>query len=206
MGAIGHTEKRLAEFSASFPYAYVNLLFAIPKGIPYSSFEKLFFPFNIVIWWIICVCFIVGFGLFIYLRLIKSKFRDLIVGTNNYTPFLNMINIFLGGPLNILPKALTACNLFIMWLFTSLILRAAYQGHLFGMLQSDKTSPPINTLVKLNHSSFLIYTTATFYNVIHKSMPGFQSRYIYALYTTFTQIQCTYIEKRVQKHKNEPVY
>lgn len=181
MGAIGHTEKRLEDFTASFPYGYVNLLFAIPKGIPYSSFEKLFFPFNIVIWWLICACFIFGFGLFIYLRLIKTKIRDLIVGTNNSTPFLNMINIFLGGPLNILPKSITALKLFIIWLLTSLILRTAYQGHLFGMLQSDKTSPRINTLVKLNQSNFLIYTTAAFYNTIQRSMPEFRSRYSFIL-------------------------
>lgn len=172
MGAIPRSLGHSSKFTASFPYAYANLYFAIPKGTPHSSSEKMFEPFDRIVWTILCTSFVVSFAFFMYLRFrVSPRVRSLIVGSQNRTPFLNMLNIFFGGPVTIIPRTFTARKLLVIWLFMSLVLRTGYQGHLFDFLQSDMIHPPVNTIKKLNHTQFTIYSTALLYDKVKKIMP-----------------------------------
>lgn len=178
IGAIVQTDDRLAQFTASSPYIYLNLVFAIPKGRPYTSFEKLFFPFRWNIWCLLGSVFVIGYVLVLYLRIRLPILRHIIVGSRSRfaAPYLNMVNIFLGGPLLFLPRTRTAVNLAVTWLFATLVLRTAYQGHLFDLLQSDMTYPQVDTMQKIHDSDLLIYSPTTFFNVLYKNVPAYQGR------------------------------
>lgn len=178
MGGIVQTDSRMIDFTASFPYIYSNMVFAIPKGRPYSSFEKLFFPFHRKIWILLSSFFVLGFLLLVCLRIKLPLARNIIVGSRSphAAPYLNMVNIFLGGPLLFLPRTRTAVHLAVMWLLTTLVLRTAYQGHLFNMLQSDMTYPRADTLKKIHDSDFCIYSSTTFFNILHKNVARFKNR------------------------------
>lgn len=179
MGGIPNSIDRSSKFTASFPYAYANLYFAIPKGKPYSSFEKMFAPFDWNVWAVLSTCFIVSFAFFVYLQLrVGPRVRSLIVGTQNPTPFFNMLNIFFGGPMTILPRTFTARKLLVVWLFVSMVLRTGYQGHLFDFLQSDMTHEPVDTMKKLDGTTFTIYSTALFYNSLENIMPTSEDRQV----------------------------
>lgn len=48
--AFAYTKDRADLLTASFPYFFSSLLFAVPNGRPYTAFEKLFLPFKYIIW------------------------------------------------------------------------------------------------------------------------------------------------------------
>lgn len=178
MGGIVQTDQRLMDFSVSISYTYFDIIFAIPKGRPYTSFEKLFFPFRIYVWLSLSMCFTIAFILFRYLRHRWLDLRKIIIGfrSQSSTPFFNMVNIFLGGPLARLPITRTALQLFTIWILVTMVLRAAYQGHLFNMLQSKMTNPPDDTIRKILDGDMKIYSTTTFFNILYKNLPNYRHR------------------------------
>lgn len=176
MGGIGPTPERLKQYTVSVPYHHAVMLFVIPKGVPYTSFEKLFFPFDDNIWILISTSFLIGFIFCIYLRIKMSILRQFIVGREPATPFLNMFNIFFGGPVIEIPNYFTAKTIVTIWMVSCLILRSAYQGRLFNMLQSDMTQPTLNSLSKLTNSKLFIYTTVMFHDQIYINIPQMRDR------------------------------
>lgn len=144
---------------ASEVYYQSRLVLLIPPGRPYSSFQKLFRPFDKITWITLVICFVFGFIFIISLKTSSEmKYRDLIVGFRNRYPFFNMVIIFFGGGVTKLPIYSLARNLILIWMFGSLVLRSLYQGSLYTHLQQSKIAPPLDTITKLIDHDYLIYT------------------------------------------------
>lgn len=178
IGGIVQTDRRMSELTASTAYMYYNMVYAIPKGRPYTPFEKLFFPMDTLVWALLGVFFAFALILLIWLREKLPAIRNIIVGlvAPHKAPILNMVNIFFGGPLLFVPQTKTALQLVMIWVIATLVLRTAYQGLLFNMLQSDMTYPPPDTLEDIRKSDLNIYTTTTFFNIMYKNVPDFRNR------------------------------
>lgn len=129
LGIILAAESRAKLYSFSFVYFYGDLVFGIPPGRPYTSLQKLVFPFGIKVWYCLGLVFVVATILIVSLKLGAEKRRAFVVGKAK-NPFLNMINISFGGALcsNKVPVRNFARTMLIMWLLSSLVLRNAYQG------------------------------------------------------------------------------
>lgn len=98
MFAAVNTVERSTEFTSSFPYAYSSVVYTIPPGPPYSPLEKLILPFEKYVWLWIVIC--TG-AAYIAIKCVSGgcskKGRSFVFGPKNRTPFLNYINILLGG-------------------------------------------------------------------------------------------------------------
>lgn len=173
MGAIIISESRFIEYSASFPSFYGSLGFAIPPGKPYSSFEKLFLPFQITIWSCICTLFVIASITITALKFAPKNNRNFLIGKSNDMPFFTMVNIFLGGAINSyrIPVRNFARTLLTIWLLSSLILRNAYQGMLFDSLRGDQRKAPLYYLDDIYKSDVDLYIYESFYQNILDMLP-----------------------------------
>lgn len=160
----------------SFPYYYGELIFAIPQGRPYTSLEKLFFPFRYRIW--ICLSallfstVLVTFGL----KFMSKNVRDFVIGSKINAPLCNAINICFGNAIAKLPQRNFARTLLFFWLLTWMVLRNAYQGTLFSYLHSEQRMPTLFHLDEVIESDVKIYLLETFYQIFHDNYPPIRHR------------------------------
>lgn len=123
LGAIIVAATRAEKYEMTQAYFYGSLLYAIPNGKPYGSFEKLFFPFSFEIWILLGAIFCIAAMILLLLKLTAQKKRDYLVGASNNMPFLNMISICLGGTvsLNEMPLRTFARTMLMIWLLSTLV-------------------------------------------------------------------------------------
>lgn len=163
-------------FAISFPYYYATLLFAVPPGKPYTSLEKIFFPFEYLVWTSICGVFIAAVALICQLKFTQATRRQFVLGAKNDSPLINMISIFLGGSVDHVPGRNFARTILLIWMSMSLILRSAYQGRLYHFIRTDQRSSTMNDLAAIVESDYKIYTTPKFHNFVIKKLPALESR------------------------------
>lgn len=173
LGAIVVAASRAEKYSMSFAYVYGFLLYAIPPGKPYSSFEKLFFPFKIIIWSCICTLFVIAAIVLVALKLMPRKNRDFFIGKSNNMPFFNMVTICLGGTVSIkdMPLRNFARSMLLIWLLLTLVLRNAYQGKLYDNLRSHQRMAPFYRLHELYESNLNLFLYESFYQNVADVMP-----------------------------------
>lgn len=180
MGALTPTAFRDGRFSSSVAYMYPSLIFGIPPGRPYSSLEKLYFPFTVNVWICILLLFVASAIVIIALKFVSKDKRTFFVGQSNNMPFFNMVNISLGGAMssNKLPFRNFARTLLMIWLISSLVLRNAYQGKLFDSLRGSQRNQPFFELNKLYESNLKLYLLDAFYVYISDLLGNQNHRYI----------------------------
>lgn len=148
-------------FSLSFPYLHFGLVFAIPPPKPLAMFDRLFIPFSYAVWFNISSLFIIGLVVIVMLKSMASiapHRRAFVVGSQSRVPFLNMINICLGGgSIASMSSRNFARALLMVWLLGSLVLRNAYLGSLFDVLHSGKTGRAIQTFDDLIDANYTLY-------------------------------------------------
>lgn len=165
LGGIIVAASRAEIFSMSYAYVYGSLVYAIPSGKPYSSFEKLFFPFKYIIWSCICALFVIATILLVALKCFPKKMRNFLLGKSNNMPLFNMYNICLGGTVSMrdIPLRNFARTLLLIWLLATLVLRNAYQGKLFDNLRSHQRAAPYFNLDELYASELKLYLYESFF-------------------------------------------
>lgn len=94
----------------------------------------------------------------------KSK-RTFLVGRNNQTPFLNMVNIFFGGSIVRLPTRNFARTMFCIWILACTVIRSAYQGAIFDFIKKAKSVAPLDTVSQLVQHDYTLYMTALTLNM-----------------------------------------
>lgn len=60
----------------------------------------------------------------------------------------------------------------IVWMFSAMILRNAYQGSLFDHLHSQVQSRSMDTLAKITQFNYTLYVTPIIYNILKKTNPN----------------------------------
>lgn len=156
IGLIAYTAQRQRLFSASFPYYQSAIRFAVPKGKQLTAFQKLFMPFRYIIW--TCIISLFGVGLFVIVALrFDLRHRTFVVGPQNPTPYMNMIAVFLGVSMTVLPRRNFARFLLTIWMIGCVVLRNAYQGSLFQFISTSKSAPVVNSLDEMLAENYSIY-------------------------------------------------
>ncbi|XP_055615243.1 uncharacterized protein LOC129761543 [Toxorhynchites rutilus septentrionalis] len=133
------------------------LVLAIPKGRPLTAFEKLFRPFTAIIWWMITTMVV---GAVIVISMIECKpvsVRDFVYGRGIRTPYLNLIQVFLGVGMHVLPTRNFSRTLLFLWIYFCLVLRTLYQGSMFKYLQQNANLPPSRTLAEIDQTDAYFY-------------------------------------------------
>lgn len=157
IGLISYTAQRQRLLSASFPYYQSAIRFAVPRGKQFTAFQKLFMPFRYIIWTCLISLFAIGLCAIVALRFDLQR-RVFVVGAQNPTPYLNMIAVFLGVSMTVLPRRNFARFLLTVWMMGCIVLRNAYQGSMFQFMSNSKSAPVVNSLDDMlaNNYSLLV--------------------------------------------------
>lgn len=151
-----------AKFMSFSSYSTSNVILVIPKGIPLSSFEKLFSPFNFVLWGLLIATFIFGAFVIFLIRFQKRSTQEFVFGTNTGNPYLNMLNIILNGSQNIEPTRNFSRFLLMVFILFCIVIRTLYQAQVFKFLQTDQIHAEIQTIDELIAQHFDIYMYESF--------------------------------------------
>lgn len=174
MGALLSITERSKIFSPSIPYVYDSLLFAIPPGKPYSSLEKLLFPFKATVWMCICTSFLLMAIAIRILKLISKRKLNFVIGRNIDAPMLNLFKTCLGGTMTEfqLPKRNFARTILGIVFLTTLILRNAYLGNLFNFLRAQKRTEPLYYTRNVFDSDVEIFIPELYFAFQKKRLPS----------------------------------
>lgn len=152
ISSLGYTEDRSAILLPGIQHYTSYVVFAVPSGRPYSSFEKLFLPFDEYSWLAVFVTLVVATSIILIINTQPISVKNFIYGHGIWGPLTNMINILFGGPLDKAPKGTFARTLVAMWLMFTLVIRTAYQGSLYKYLQVPKNFSAPLTMDALDKS------------------------------------------------------
>ncbi|KAG4066557.1 hypothetical protein HA402_007193 [Bradysia odoriphaga] len=166
IGAFSFTIKRAETMSASSPYLYSSILFAVPKGKAYTALQKLFLPFKMQIWIVMAIMLLCALIATTFLSETKLKF---LTGECNRTPFLNTISVLFGGVVTVLPKRNFARTILIIWIFGCIVLRSAFDGSLFEFIQKPRNLPSARTFPELIARNYTLYMTTSIYQLLNSS-------------------------------------
>lgn len=138
----------------SQPYMYDFLGYLAPPAQTYTSFEKLFLAFDNKVWILIGVTFAVAFIVIFALRFVPSKLQEIVFGSRIVSPWFNVIGAFFGMGQVTLPRRSFSRFLLMSFILYSLIIRTAYQGKSFEVLQKDVHKKPIRTVEEIGEKDW----------------------------------------------------
>lgn len=153
-------ENRVKYFDMTTAYFADSLVFLIPPGRDFKSYEKLIFPFSISLWFAILTTFLIAFVTIFAINLCPSKVQNFVFGTGVTYPTLNVAAGFLGGSQKILPTTSFARYLLMLFLLYSLILRAVYQASFYQLLQANTHHKEVQSMNEMIENNFTFYTMA----------------------------------------------
>lgn len=154
-------------------------MYTIPPGPPYSPLEKLILPFETYVWLWLVICTGMSLVTIICVSSCGSEnSRNFVFGAKNRTPFLNYINIMLGGAITFAPIRNFARTIFLIWLLGSLILRSSYTGAMFSFIQSQKSAIEIRNLEQLIKYNFSIYSSMQMLRLLEFGYPHLSKKYL----------------------------
>lgn len=128
MGYMASTAVRNMFMTSSYIYFTSNLVWITPPGRLLSSFEKLFKPFDVVMWACILVVFVISYTVIKFIEQQIKAVQVFVFGRSNRTPCLNILNVFFGGSLPRLPVRNFARTLLGLFMIYCLIIRSSYSG------------------------------------------------------------------------------
>lgn len=152
-------EKRERLMTPSTYYYGSQLVWIVPPGRLFTPFEKLFKPFEFVLWISVLLTFCF-FGIFIELmRKSFGKHWKFALGSHFKITFLDLFNIFFGGSIFKVPLKNFARILFMVYIFYALVIRSAYQGALFKFMKSESSGPQAQTMTDMIERNYKFYVT-----------------------------------------------
>jgi hypothetical protein len=157
LGMYTITYLRSSFMTASEFYYSIPFIVIVPPGVPFTSFEKLFRPFSIVVWILLLLTFVSAAGVITAVKFHSKNIRYFVFGSSNNSPYLNVLAVFLGVTMPQLPGRNFARSLLMMFLLFSIVKRTLYQGALFQFIQSDDRNKEIQSIDELVQKNFKVF-------------------------------------------------
>lgn len=117
------------------------------------------YPFKYHVWIVILVIFSCGLLVILIVQFQSKKIQDLVFGSDNQTPYLNMIVAAYGGSQKKLPRKSFARYLLMVFLMYSLIIRVTYQGSFYKLLRSNKQHSEVQSLQEMVDKNFTFFAS-----------------------------------------------
>jgi len=153
---------RLNTLDSTTTYFSDKSVMAFPMLAELSSFEKLFYPLAMVTWILLMSYLLIGIlSIFIIKRLSKT-IQNFIFGRKIKHPYLNMFIGLLGTTQHKLPGTNFARFLLMNFLILSLIIRTAYQGKLYQIMQANIKNPEPQTLREMEKQGYKFHAVEAF--------------------------------------------
>ena len=87
----------------------------------------------------------------------SKNVRQFVFGANNTSPYLNILNIFVGVSMSSLPRRNFSRSLLMMFLLFSIVKRTLYQGALFQFIQGNDRHKEIQSIDELMQKNFKVF-------------------------------------------------
>lgn len=154
----GETECSMASFQNPYVAMY-------SPSDPYSNYEKMLMPFENMIWFGLCTTFFLSFVSIYFIN--QSKFKKLIYGQREQSPFMNVVNILFGNAQKHLPSENFGRIILISFVFFCLVVRTTYQGVFFEKFTSGLKRSPPETYADLKERDYTIYTPKDYFDYLN---------------------------------------
>lgn len=165
----------------SVSYTSFPIVLCIPGGGSLTPLQRLTRPFRYIIWSCLVASLLLGLMLIGLLRLRQPEaLRHLVLGRGNHRACLGMWNILMGGPALYQSRRNFARYLLLMWLLQTLVLRAAYTGQLYLLLQDVETLAPLQELSQVVARDYEFHMLPALQSVFHDSMPSTRVRVVHS--------------------------
>ena len=153
---------RLNTFDSTTTYFSDKSVMAFPLLAELSSFEKLFYPLAMEVWILLMSYLLIGIiSIFIIKRLSKT-IQIFVFCRKVKHPYLNMFIGLLGTTHHKLPGTNFARFLLMNFLILSLIIRTAYQGKLYQIMQANIKDPEPQTLREMEKQGYIFHAVEAF--------------------------------------------
>ncbi|KAI8035276.1 glutamate receptor ionotropic, NMDA 3B [Drosophila gunungcola] len=164
----------------SISYISFPILLIVPGGGSMTPMQRLTRPFRHIIWSCVVVSLFLGLALIALLRMraVPGRLRNLVLGRHNRWPCLDMWNILVGGLALFSPRRNFARYLLLLWLLQTLVLRAAYSGQLFLLLQDLEVRSPLRSVSEVLAQGYEFHMLPALQTVFRDSMPSSHVRVI----------------------------
>lgn len=157
IGDLWLKQNRDEEFDATQPYTSQKIVFLMPKGREYTSFEKFILPLGSQTWFLVIICFLTGCIAIFVVNLQKKSVQSFVFGTGVKHPYLNILIAFVGGAMVKLPKRNFARFLLMTFLIYSLIIRTVYQASFFQVMRAIQLRPDPKTIQEMIDKGFRFF-------------------------------------------------
>jgi hypothetical protein len=173
LGYFTSSQPRDDFMTASAPYFTSNLIWAIPPGRAITSLEKLLKPFTFQVW--VCFLIVLGFA-FATIAMLQLRVRNVqefVFGRRNTSPYLNVFNVVLGGPLHRLPTRNFARTVLGMFMIYCFVVQNSYKGGLFKFMQLTVREPECASteeLIAKNTKFYMLQSSRGFFTQMPKQI------------------------------------
>lgn len=157
---------RVMFFDASSSYISEKLVFVVPRGSELSSIEKLLYPLTFTTWLMLITCFVIGYFVIFIIKLQSRAVQNFVFGTNVKYPYMNMWIGLLGTIIHRMPGRNFARFILTIFLLFSIIMRTAYQGKMYHMIQSNKKHMEPQTIDEMSERDFTLHILNSYFDLI----------------------------------------
>lgn len=156
IGKFALTAKRSEAMKPSLSYLSSPFVVVVPVGETFTALEKLMKPFLIITWTMVIVVLLTAF--LVIAIVTRTSLAAFVLGARNSTPYINTINVLLGGSLPHLPTGTFSRTLLSMFMLYCLVIRNTYTGALFTFIRSDVIrKPTVESIVEMIESDFVFF-------------------------------------------------
>ncbi|KAH8284458.1 hypothetical protein KR018_012610 [Drosophila ironensis] len=157
----------------SVSYTSFPIVLSIPSGGPITPMQRLIRPFRHIIWYCVLGSLLCGVLVIAGLSVMSVPcLRSLVMGGRNQLPCTGLWYSLLGGLALYNPRRNFARYLLILWLLQTLVLRAAYTGQLYLLLQDVEMRAPLTTLSQVLDKGYVFHMLPALQKVFQDSLPN----------------------------------
>lgn len=169
IGNLFMTTIRMQVMSSIRAYQFMPLVLIIPPGKPYTSFEKLFMPFQSTVWKLLMFVSACGIGVICVFNYYGANAQNFVFGHGVRYHYLNMLLIFVGGSQHHLPQGNFARYLLMTFILFCLVQRTLYQGSLYHFFQSEHRAAEVETIDQMIERDFHFIMLPTYLNFLNQT-------------------------------------
>ncbi|KAL7745065.1 hypothetical protein ACLKA6_008130 [Drosophila palustris] len=190
-GAFMYSQERALYMLPTITYTSFPIVLVVPGGHQLSPLQRLTKPLGDMTWLCVLCSFILGLGLIGVLQVIVAvpRLRRFLLGENNRMPCLALWCTLLGGLHQYPARRNFARYLLMLWLLQTLVLRAAYTGELYIMLQDGRVKTPLRSLSQVLAKNYIFHMLPTLEIIFRDMLPADRIVVVPTLYKSLEQLR-----------------
>lgn len=185
-----YNKERAMYMLPSISYTSFPIVLCVPGGRSLTPLERLTKPLGYITWLCLLTCILFGLTLITVLQLLSvPRLSRFVLGENNRLPGTELWSTLLGGLHMHPPRRNFARFLLALWLLETLVLRAAYTGELYILLQDGRVRTPLRTLTEVLDKKYEFHMLPALQPVFRKLVSRQRVVVISRLEASLTQLR-----------------